>query len=154
MKLNFIDNLKIMVVFLALSFLSKKISDRILLLIGLLGNLASLIFLIVYLPRARPNTGKLIDYFLFAVPMFANVFSLPFIVLSSISLLSKITSAHSQGLTQGLRRTTVGVACILGPIWAGALYKSWYILTGTLIVLITLCLLMTLLSFKHLKARS
>ena len=108
-----------MIVFVALSFLSKKLSDRVLLLIGLLGNLGSLIFLIFYLPKAIPNQNRIQDYLLFTVPVFFNVFSLPFIVLSSISLLSKLTSSHMQGLTQGLRRTTVGFACIMGPIWAG-----------------------------------
>jgi hypothetical protein len=111
-----------MIVFLALSFLSKKLSDRFLLLIGLVGNLGSLIFLIFYLPKAIPNQNRLQDYLLFTVPVFFNVFSLPFIVLSSISLLSKLTSSNMQGLTQGLRRTTVGIACIMGPIWAGNYY--------------------------------
>jgi len=110
-----------MIVFLALSFISKKISDRMLLLIGLIGNLATLIFLIIYLPKTTPNKPKveLKEYFLFMIPVFGNVFSLPLIVLSSISLLSKLTSSESQGLTQGLRRTVVGIACIIGPDWSG-----------------------------------
>lgn len=108
-----------MVVFLLLSFISKKINDRTMLLVGLIGNLSTLIFLIVYLPKAVPNNGQIKDVVLFMAPVFANVFSLPLIVLSSISLLSKLTSQANQGLTQGLRRTMVGIACILGPNWAG-----------------------------------
>jgi hypothetical protein len=112
-----------MIVFVALSFISKKISDRMLLLVGLIGNLSTLIFLIMYLPTTKPNMSKveLKEYFLFMLPVFGNVFSLPLIVLSSISLLSKLTSIESQGLTQGLRRTIVGIACILGPDWSGNL---------------------------------
>lgn len=108
-----------MLVFIMLSILSKRVKDRTLLLIGLIGNLSTLVFLIVYLPTAVPGANKMKDYVLFMAPVLANVFSLPFIVLASISLLSKITSKNSQGLTQGIRRTVVGIACILGPNWAG-----------------------------------
>lgn len=142
--------LEIMVVFIFLSFLSKKIKDRTLLLTGIVGNLATLIFLFVYLPIAKPNDPSIKQYLLFMFPVFANVFSLPFIVLASISLLSKITSVHSQGLTQGIRRTIVGIACILGPNWAGAFYKQWYVMIGILILLLFMSLVMTLLSFKKL----
>jgi hypothetical protein len=108
-----------MIVFLLLGYLSKKFQDRTLVLVGLIGNLSTLIFLIIYLPMAVPNRNLITDYILFIVPIFGNVFSLPFIVLGSISLLSKISSTANQGLTQGIRRTVVGIACILGPNWAG-----------------------------------
>lgn len=145
--------LEIMIVFLLLSFLSKKIKDRNLLMIGIIGNLLTLIFLIVYLPMAEPSNGNIVQYLLFIFPVFGNVFSLPFIVLASISLLSKITSVESQGLTQGIRRTVVGLACILGPNWGGVFYKRWYIMIGTLIFLLTISLIMSLISFKKLVAR-
>lgn len=117
-----------MAVFIFLSFLTKKIKDRTLLLIGLVLNLFSLIFLIIYLPNYKqtlnpdPTKIPLKDYFIFMCPTFANVFSLPLIVLASISLLSKITSTENQGLSQGLRRTVVGIACIVGPAWAGNIF--------------------------------
>ena len=67
-------------------------------MIGLLLNLLTLIYLIIYLPRISVNQ---INYIAFLAPCFLNVFSLPLIVLSSISLLSKITDLNSQGQTQG-----------------------------------------------------
>jgi len=108
-----------------LSFVTKKIKDRTLLLTGLVLNLATLIFLLIYLPKydqpknPDPTQIPLTEYFIFMCPTFLNVFSLPLIVLASISLLSKITSKENQGLSQGLRRTVVGIACIIGPAWAG-----------------------------------
>jgi MFS transporter, ceroid-lipofuscinosis neuronal protein 7 len=59
------------------------------------------------------------NYLLIFIPCFINVFSLPFIVVGSITLLSKITQRESQGLTQGIRRSIVGIASILGPNWSG-----------------------------------
>lgn len=162
-----------MLVFALLSMLSKRISDRAILLVGLVGNTLTLIFLIVYLPHACPGDKTWLSYLLFAIPTFGNIFSLPFIVLASISLLSKITSPESQGLTQGIRRTVVGLACILGPNWSGnylsslssislsftnfillgSFYKQWYLLLGPLIGLLGLSLTMSLLSYKYLKPR-
>ncbi len=95
-----------MVIFVVLSFVSKKVSDRLQMLIGTVINLLTLIYLIVYLPRVTKNN---IGYVEFLVPCFFNVFSLPLIVLSSISLLSKVTSLESQGMTQGIRRSLVGI---------------------------------------------
>jgi hypothetical protein len=164
-----------MLVFILLSVLSKRVSDRVLLLIGLIGNILTLIFLIVYLPVAVPRTDRWFEYVMLAVPVLGNIFSLPFIVLASISLLSKITTPESQGLTQGIRRTVVGLACILGPNWSGmstlkfrdllekisilisiftgAFYKQWYFMLGPLIGLLSVSLLLTLLSFRYLKPR-
>lgn len=169
-----------MIVFLLLSFLSKKFKDRTLVLVGLIGNLSTLIFLIIYLPMAVPLRNKPLDYLLFMLPIFGNVFSLPFIVLGSISLLSKISSLSNQGLTQGIRRTVVGIACILGPNWAGSyqmktfillsnsynfgllilfcvfqgiFYKEWYLLIGSLIALLLLSLIMLLISYKRLNSQ-
>ena len=119
---------KIIVVFMLLSFITKKIKDRTLLLVGLVVNLLTLIFLIVYLPNYKqpvnpvPSQISLKDYAIFMCPTLTNVFSLPLIVLASISLLSKITSLENQGLSQGMRRTVVGLATIIGPLWAGKYY--------------------------------
>lgn len=149
-----IAGLDIMVVFFILGLISKRVKDRSLLLIGIIGNLITLIFLMVYLPYQSPDKKviELKDYALFMLPVFANVSSLPLIVLGSISLLSKLTSLETQGLTQGIRRTVVGIACILGPNWSGTFYGQWYVLIGSLIGVLSLSLLMTLLSFKHLRA--
>lgn len=123
-----------MIVFLLLGYLSKKFQDRTLVLVGLIGNLSTLIFLIIYLPMAVPNRNLITDYILFIVPIFGNVFSLPFIVLGSISLLSKISSTANQGLTQGIRRTVVGIACILGPNWAGKIFGGYFVYVLNLLI--------------------
>jgi hypothetical protein len=34
---------------------------------------------------------------------------------------------------KGIRRSIVGIANILGPLWSGAFYMQWYIMIGTLI---------------------
>ncbi len=141
---------EILLVFFILSFLTKKISERVLLLIGLLGNISTLIFLFVYVPIAVVGDTRISSILLFMLPVFGNVFSLPLIALGSISSLSKITSSHNQGQTQGIRRMIVGISTILGPIWGGVFYGKWRILFGTLISLVAISLLMLILSFKWL----
>lgn len=109
---------EIMLVFVMLTLITSKISDRLLMVIGLLGNLSTLLFLTIWLPNAVPS-HRIKDILLFAIPAFIQVFSLPLIVLPTISLLSKVTSIKNQGFTQGLRSVFVGIAQILGPNWAG-----------------------------------
>lgn len=142
---------EILLVFLILSFLTKCISERVLLLTGLIGNLLTLIFLLVYLPMAKVGAKDAVSIILFILPVFGNVFSLPLIALGSISSLSKITSMHTQGQTQGIRRAVVGISTIFGPIWTGVFYGSWRLLFGSLIALVSLSLIMLILSFKWLK---
>jgi hypothetical protein len=108
------------------SFVSKKVYDKYLLLLGLVVNLSVCIILFAHLSTYKkvknpdPTKIALKDYIIFMGSTFcATVFSLPLIVVSSISLLSKITSVKNQGLTQGIRRTFVDIACIVGPLWAG-----------------------------------
>jgi len=143
--------LEILLVFLLLSFLTKKISDRALLVIGLAGNLITLVYLFFYLPHAVVGRTEIKDILAFILPLMGNVFSLPFIAIGSISALSKITRKETQGLTQGIRRSVVGIACIYGPIWAGVFYGEWYILFSSLIGIVSLSLLMLLLSYKWLE---
>lgn len=143
--------LEILLVFVLLSFLTKKVPDRYLLLIGLIGNLSTLIFLLVYVPNAVIGRASFSDILLFAIPVFGNLFSLPFIALGSISAISNITSVKTQGLTQGIRRCIVGIATIYGPIWSGVFYGSWYFLFSSLIALVCISLLMLLCSFKRIK---
>ena len=144
--------LEIVLVFLLLSFLTKLITERYLLLIGLIGNILTLIFLFVYVPIAKIGDTSFTAILLFMLPVFGNVFSLPLIALGSISLISKITSPNTQGQTQGIRRMVVGVSTILGPIWAGVYYGNWRVLFGALIALVALSLIMLLMSFKWLKS--
>ena len=110
---------EIMLVFLLIGYFSKRVRDRTLLTVGLLCNLVTLIFLIVYVPMMVPLNKSVVNYVLFFTPVVTNVFSLPLIVISSITLLSKVTKMENQGLTQGIRRAVVGIACILGPNWSG-----------------------------------
>ena len=140
-----------MIVFVGTSFLGKRLGDRLMMLVGLVCNMFTLVLLILLVPHLVPLRNSATDFALFLVPVVINIFSLPLVVLSSISLLSSITSIHSQGLTQGIRRTFVGTANILGPNLAGTFFNSLQALFITLIGLEAIGLIMIFLSFKYLK---
>lgn len=146
-----IFGIEVMVVYIIVGIISTKISDRIMLIIGLIVNLSSLVILIVWLPQAVHLRNSITDYLLFSIPMFLNVFTLPLITIPSISLLSKVTNLKTQGLTQGLRSAFVSFGCILGPNWTGSFYKNWYIFLGVLMGLVSVSICMSLLSFTKLK---
>jgi hypothetical protein len=142
--------LEILLVFVLLSYLGRCVAERTLLLIGLISLLISLVYLLVYIPHITEFHG-FIKVFLLALPIVLNVWSIPFIALGSISILSKITSSNLQGCTQGLRRSIVGFACILGPVWCGVFYAKWYILFGSLLFVVALSFLMLLLSYGRIR---
>jgi hypothetical protein len=142
--------LEILFVFILLSYLSRCVSEPQLLFIGLVSLMVSLVYLLVYVPQMMRLQG-FVKVILLLLPIMLNVWSIPFIALGSVSILSKMTSKSLQGCTQGIRRSIVGFACILGPIWCGTFYAQWYILFGSLVFVVSLSLLMLLLSFARIK---
>uniref|UniRef100_K1P5J4 Major facilitator superfamily (MFS) profile domain-containing protein n=1 Tax=Magallana gigas TaxID=29159 RepID=K1P5J4_MAGGI len=79
-----------------------------------------------------------------------DMIALPFLVVCSISLFSKLTRKDSQGLSQGIRRSVVGVSCILAPLWAGSTIDKPYLMFGVMIGLLVMALTMLIISFSKL----
>ncbi|KAH9490087.1 hypothetical protein Btru_035181 [Bulinus truncatus] len=127
--------IEILIVFLIMSRLSRCISDRVLMMFGAVMILDSRI--------------KNIPYF--AVAVFLDILSLPFLLVCSTSLFSKLTRKQTAGLSQGLRRGVVGLGTIIAPLWGSSAVNEPYVLLGVLVGLQALSLVMCILSFKRLK---
>ncbi|XP_077972707.1 major facilitator superfamily domain-containing protein 8-like [Styela clava] len=112
--------------FVALSFLSKKFSDRQLVLFGCIGMIATYIMYFVYsavLSYAEKYDGNPKDCPTWLLPVFAiNItmltIAVPFLWVPQASLFSKITSKETQAFNQGVRMVTLRMGQIIGPIWA------------------------------------
>ncbi|CAH1772819.1 unnamed protein product [Owenia fusiformis] len=140
---------EILFTFLLVRFMSKRLSDRTMLIFGFALQMGAVIFLLYFLPTAEPgNLSKNLPIVL--VGLAADVFGLPFLIVCSTSLYSKITQAETQGFSQGLRRSVGGIATIMGPLWAGALLKHLYLMFGVMLGLMVLILGMMVLSYKTL----
>ncbi|XP_059152559.1 uncharacterized protein LOC131938519 isoform X2 [Physella acuta] len=141
---------EILIVFFIMSRLSRCVSDRVLMLFGAVMILASNIWLLWYLPSAPPhNRMKNIPYF--AVAVFFDILSLPFLLVCATSLYSKLTRKQTQGLSQGLRRGVVGLGTIIAPLWGSSASNQPFVLLGVLVGLQSLSLVLCVLSYKRLK---
>ncbi|KAK3105185.1 hypothetical protein FSP39_019216, partial [Pinctada imbricata] len=74
----------------------------------------------------------------FAVGIILDMLALPFLAVCSVSLYSKITRKETQGLSQGIRRSIVGLSAILAPLWAGSTIDIPYVMFGVNIGLISM----------------
>ncbi|XP_005104218.1 uncharacterized protein LOC101859427 [Aplysia californica] len=141
---------EIIIVFVLVSVFSRCVCDRNMIIFGAFMNLASNCWLIWFVPEAEPHNrdGNLL---FFSIPVFLDVLSLPFLFVCSTSLFSKLTRKETQGLSQGLRRTVVGLGTVLAPLWGSSTVNSPHILFGVLVALQGLALLLLLGSFTKLK---
>ncbi|KAL3862004.1 hypothetical protein ACJMK2_008010 [Sinanodonta woodiana] len=140
----------VIIVFFLVRCLSKRIEDRTLLVVGNVMLAMATAWLLYAVPSSPPNEFG--DNFpKFAVGTVLDMVALPFLVASGVSLYSKITRKETQGLSQGFRRTVVGMATILAPLWAGSTLPWPYVMFGVMLGLLCMSLLMLALSFSKLK---
>ncbi|XP_064611794.1 uncharacterized protein LOC135475784 [Liolophura sinensis] len=140
---------QIIAVFFLVRWLSSRLQDRTMILIGCTVLTIANAWLIWVIPNAVPGEMKQ-NLPKFIVGLILDIFSLPFLIVCSVSLYSKVTHKETQGFSQGLRRSVSGVATIMGPLWAGSALPWPYIMLGVMLGLITVALIMLLLSFRSL----
>ncbi|GFS08950.1 major facilitator superfamily domain-containing protein 8 [Elysia marginata] len=164
--LYFVCGVEIIVVFMVLTRLTKCISDRVLILFGAVLIISSNAWLLYFLPKLdKHNRGHNLP--IFAVAVVLDVLSLPFLIVCSTSLFSKLTRKQTQGslpasplslsakcLSQGLRRALVSVGNIMAPMWGSSASTKPELLIGVLVALQSLSLILCILSFRRLKPPS
>ncbi|KAM4694787.1 major facilitator superfamily domain-containing protein 8-like [Discoglossus pictus] len=146
--LYFLCGIEMLAGFLAVRFLSRCASDRLLLCLGLFVCNISCIWCLVFLAKPKGSYGALLGEFV--VGVFLQVLGLPFVSVSQVSLFSKVTAEKTQGFNHGLRRSVGGLATILGPLWAAGLTEELYIMLGVMMGLLLLLMGMVSLSYRYL----
>uniref|UniRef100_A0A8C5N3M3 Major facilitator superfamily (MFS) profile domain-containing protein n=1 Tax=Leptobrachium leishanense TaxID=445787 RepID=A0A8C5N3M3_9ANUR len=146
--LYFLCGIELLIGFLAVRIISRRSSDRVLLVFGLIICIISCIWCLVFLAKPRGGYGVLMGEFVIGV--FLQVLGLPFVAVSQVSLFSKLTAERSQGFNHGIRRAVGGIATILGPLWSAGLTEDLYIMLGVMMGLLILVTIMVILSYKYL----
>uniref|UniRef100_A0A3P8RUP9 Major facilitator superfamily (MFS) profile domain-containing protein n=1 Tax=Amphiprion percula TaxID=161767 RepID=A0A3P8RUP9_AMPPE len=134
--------------FLFVRWLSRHVAERVVLVIGLSIANISCIWCLIFL--ANPQGDYPWQLTEFIIGIFLQVVGLPFVAVSQVSLFSKITSEKTQGFSQGVRRSVGGLATILGPLWAGGLTESMYIMMGVMMGLLVMLSIMVAFSYHQL----
>ncbi|CAG0914936.1 unnamed protein product [Notodromas monacha] len=123
--------------YVAMMFLAPKIQDRIIVLIGYL-MLVLAVGIMGYVSHAL-SLG-LVDPATLFWPFVAGcgvVFvAVPTLSAAAVSLASKVVHRNAQGMAQGLRRTSLFMGVVFGPLWGGAMIYQPLFLYGMSFVLL------------------
>uniref|UniRef100_A0A8C9RME5 Major facilitator superfamily (MFS) profile domain-containing protein n=1 Tax=Scleropages formosus TaxID=113540 RepID=A0A8C9RME5_SCLFO len=122
--------------FLLVRWLSRRVSDRVVLAAGLLICSIACAWCLIFV--ASPKGAFAWQLGQFIVGVFLQLLGLPFVAVSQVSLFSKVTSEKTQGFSQGVRRSVGGLATILGPLWAGGLTGNLYVMLGLMMGLLVM----------------
>uniref|UniRef100_A0A3B4H1I8 Major facilitator superfamily domain-containing protein 8-like n=1 Tax=Pundamilia nyererei TaxID=303518 RepID=A0A3B4H1I8_9CICH len=132
----FLGGVVVIAGFLFVRWLSRHVTERVILAIGLCMCNISCIWCLIFL--AKPLGGFAWQLTEFIIGVFLQILGLPFVSVAQVSLFSKITAEKTQGFSQGIRRSVGGLATILGPLWAGGLTENMYVMMGMMTVLLVL----------------
>ncbi|PAA46993.1 hypothetical protein BOX15_Mlig002881g3 [Macrostomum lignano] len=140
---------EVILVFMVVRCASSRFYDSSLILLGSAVSAAAIAGMLVYFPLAVP--GNELNLPMLIGSVFLDVIALPFLVTCSVSLYSKITSPATQGFSQGLRRSVIGLSTIMGPLWAGSMLTRLSIMLAVLLSLILLMMVLFCLSMPRLR---
>ncbi|XP_038078834.1 major facilitator superfamily domain-containing protein 8-like [Patiria miniata] len=138
--------------FLSVNFVSKIISDRVMLITSSIVESLPFILLMVFYPNAVPGRDK--NLWWFASLSVVLMAALPYVYISTVALFSKVTPVATQGFMQGIRQAVTGVGTIMGPLWAGTLEHWPFEALAVMVAFYFLLLIMITLSWKCLKPHS
>jgi ceroid-lipofuscinosis MFS transporter 7 len=148
-----IAGVEIIIVYVIVKILTKYLADRLLLFVGFVCFIISLTIGIVCLSSLRLNESQkyLPAFILFII---IDLIALPFISVSSTSLLTKLISKNLQGQTQGIQRAFHGIGTIVGPFLAGLLINHvlsliFILLTLVLIIFTLICVYFDKLNVEY-----
>ncbi|XP_054716153.1 uncharacterized protein LOC129225701 [Uloborus diversus] len=141
--------IEIILVFGAIKCISHKVSDRTLLIFGLITLTLAMALPIWFVPIAVPGEMRTLPYFI--ITIIIDLIGIAIIIVCSSSLLSKLTNDDSQALFQGLRRSMGSLGCIMGPLWGGAFLFNIYFLFAVPLAVTVLIIVLFLASYRKLQ---
>ena len=139
----------IFVVCIVIMVFGRKSDDRLLTLLGLVSMLISVLWAAIVLPSHSIGASALMGHFIGST--FFDIVGLTIVCITSMSLYSKLLPDSMQGLGMGVRRATISLALILGPLWAGSLINRLNLMLFTLFGLLLVNVIMFIVSYARLR---
>lgn len=146
-----ICGMEILVVFIGVQVLSRRVSDRKLLLFGLVFMCLGAGLWLYFSLSAKPGQHKSLPLFILAA--FVDLLGMPVLCVCTTSLISKVTTSEHQAVTQSLRMGLVQLGSTLGPLWTGGSLRRKSVLFGVPSGLCVLFTIMFLASFPRLRVQ-
>ncbi|CAF0774850.1 unnamed protein product [Adineta steineri] len=159
-----VGGLEIIFVYIALvKIISKRFEDRNILIFGLI----SLTFACMigtfftwashslhWFGHPNPTVVNKPLLTLFILFVIFDLLSLPFIAVTSVSILTKLTIKELQGFSQGIQRLIMGIGTIVGPLFASSLLQRLHIMMTVMLILTILTLIAICIVIKRLRPLS
>jgi predicted MFS family arabinose efflux permease len=139
-------------VYIVLHYITKKCPDQSILLFGyILLSLACLIAVII-LPFSETGSQKYLPIFLIFVAL--DILALPLIVVTSTSLFTQQINNDEQGTGQGIQRFIINVATVVGPLYAGSLLQSTWIMLCIMLIIVLFDTFLLTIIYRSFRART
>lgn len=146
-----VAGIEITLVYVLLHFLTKKCRDQSILLAGyILLSIACLIAVII-LPLSEPGSKKYLPIFLIFVAL--DILALPLVVVTTTSLFTQQIDNDEQGIGQGIQRFIISVATVVGPLYAGGLLQSTWIMLCSMLFIVLFGTILLMFIYRSFKSR-
>nr|XP_037281652.1 uncharacterized protein LOC119174699 isoform X3 [Rhipicephalus microplus] len=142
---------EVLLVFAGIRILSRQLSDRLLLLVGLVFTCVGTFLWLGFGFVASP--GKFNSLPLFVLGTAVDLFGMPMLTVCTSSLISKVTSSKRQAVMQSLYMGVMQLGCTLGPLWTGGSLQHKSLFFGVPCGLSVLFTVLFLASFPQLGAQ-
>lgn len=146
-----VAGIEITIVYLCLHYVSKRVSDQIILLFAYLTLSIACFISVVFLPFQQVGSTTLLPVFLLFVVL--DVLALPLIAVTTTTLFTREVSGDQQGIGQGVQRSVVNVGTIVGPLFAGALLKMTWIMMLTMCLIVVFATFLVILTYRLFRSK-
>ena len=130
-----------------LHFATKKFSEQLILLAGFAILIVACLIAVIFLPFSSEDPKRYLPLFLLFVAL--DVFALPLIVVATTSLFFQQTHDDQQGIGQGVQRAVVSLATVVGPLFAGLLLQSVWIMLCIMFVIVTIAAILLIFVYEQ-----
>ena len=132
-------------------YITKKFPDQSILLFGyVLLSIACLIAVII-LPFSEPGSQKYLPIFLVFVAL--DILALPLVVVTSTSLFTQQIENDEQGIGQGIQRFVINIATVVGPLYAGGLLQSTWIMLCSMLFIVLFGTFLIITIYRSFKSK-
>lgn len=146
-----VAGVEITLIYIALHFITKKVSDQILLLSAYIILAIACFIGVTVLPFAQLGSTKYLPIFLLFIGL--DILALPLIAVTSTSLFTKQISQELQGIGQGIQRFIISFATVIGPLFAGGLLSQTWLMIATMFLLVLIALLLVIVIYPSFPPR-
>jgi ceroid-lipofuscinosis MFS transporter 7 len=147
-----VAGIEITLVYVLLHFITKKCLDQSILLVGfILLSLACLIAVVI-LPFSEPGSKQYLPIFLIFVAL--DILALPLVVVTSTSLFTQQINNDEQGIGQGIQRFIISVATVVGPLYAGSLLQSTWIMLCSMLIIVVFATFLIVIIYRSFKSKN